>query len=151
MLPLQPVFYLKTRKGVIMPVILCLWALPIIVRLLNITTQERAFTFQWIYFEPLYNHINGYQVVLIPVYLIHNGFKARYPGAKPGNGAKTYIMPKYCVSVSWKYYGSIEIEAASPKEAAQKAIDMDGLPDGEYAGDSFEVDDVSLIKENEGK
>ena len=48
-------------------------------------------------------------------------------------------MPTYNVTCSWSYAAVIEIEADSEEEAAQIAMD-DELPEGNYVGDSFQVD-----------
>lgn len=54
-------------------------------------------------------------------------------------------MPKYKVAIYWNCFGTIEVEAASPEEAKEKADDMVNMnefkpPDGTYERWSADVD-----------
>ena len=52
---------------------------------------------------------------------------------------KTFKIP-----VSWEMYGYVNVEAESLDEAIKIVENDSNLPDGEYIGGSFEVDEYAL-------
>lgn len=53
-------------------------------------------------------------------------------------------MKKFLVDVAWGMEATIEIVAKDENEAAQKAREMPGLPNGLYAESSFYVNEETV-------
>ena len=59
----------------------------------------------------------------------------------------------YLVPVTWSMYGRVEVQASSPEEAFQIALEKENdfdLPDGYYLEDSFEIDTDGILMDEDG-